>query len=136
MVALSIPQRWACGPGFGKGAATLHRLLRQPWQTLPRLIPVSRSTVFWMAVLCAYLADVRSPGAWRRGLLWLLFIYAGVNFVMAFTNVLMIPLILSFASEASAGGVMSAAGVGMLIGSVAVSASRWPKCSVALSMSW
>lgn len=63
----------------------------------------------------------------RRGLLWLLTIYAGVNFVLAFVNVLLIPMIVSFASEAAAGGVLSAAGVGMLVGSLAVSAWGGPR---------
>lgn len=63
----------------------------------------------------------------RGGLLGLLLIYAGVNFVLAFTNVLVIPLIVSFSSETSAGAVLSAAGLGMLAGSLAVSAWGGPK---------
>jgi MFS family permease len=63
----------------------------------------------------------------RRGLLGLLFIYAGVNFVLSFENVLAIPLIVSLTSEAAAGGVLSAAGFGMLAGSLAVSAWGGPK---------
>jgi DHA3 family macrolide efflux protein-like MFS transporter len=63
----------------------------------------------------------------RSGLLWLLVIYAGVNFVLAFVNVLIIPLIVSFTSEAAAGGVLSAAGVGMLVGSLLMSAWGGPK---------
>lgn len=57
----------------------------------------------------------------RTGLLWLLIVYAGVNFVLAFVNTLIIPLIVSFASEAAAGGIFSAAGVGMLAGSLLMS---------------
>lgn len=63
----------------------------------------------------------------RRGLLWLLTIYAGVNFVLAFFDVLLIPMVVSFASAAAAGGVLSAAGVGMLVGSLAMSAWGGPK---------
>ena len=63
----------------------------------------------------------------RPGLLGLLFFYGGVNFVLAFTNVLTIPLIVSFASETAAGAVVSAAGFGMLVGSLAVSAWGGPK---------
>ena len=63
----------------------------------------------------------------RGGLLGLLFIYAGVNFVLAFENVLAIPLIVSFASETAAGAVLSAAGFGMLAGSLMVSAWGGPK---------
>jgi DHA3 family macrolide efflux protein-like MFS transporter len=62
----------------------------------------------------------------RSGLLWLLTIYAAVNFVLAFTNVLLIPMIISFASEAAAGAVLSAAGIGMLVGSLTVSAWGGP----------
>jgi DHA3 family macrolide efflux protein-like MFS transporter len=63
----------------------------------------------------------------RGGLLWLLVIYAGVNFVLAFVDVLLIPLVLSFASEAAAGGILSAAGTGMLVGSLVMSTWGGPK---------
>jgi len=63
----------------------------------------------------------------RGGLLWLLAIYAGVNFVMAFVDTLLIPLVVSFSSEAAAGGVLSAAGVGMLAGSLVMSTWGGPK---------
>lgn len=63
----------------------------------------------------------------RGGLLWLLVIYAGVNFVLAFVDTLLIPLVVSFASEAAAGGILSAAGVGMLAGSLLMSAWGGPR---------
>jgi DHA3 family macrolide efflux protein-like MFS transporter len=63
----------------------------------------------------------------RSGLLWLLVIYAGVNFVLSFADVLLIPMIVTFASEAAAGAVLSASGLGMLVGSLAVSAWGGPK---------
>ncbi|MFH1104667.1 MAG: MFS transporter [Actinomycetota bacterium] len=63
----------------------------------------------------------------RPGLLGLLWIYAAVNFSLAFINVLFFPLVLAFASEASAGGVLSAAGIGAVAGSIAVSAWGGPK---------
>jgi MFS family permease len=63
----------------------------------------------------------------RAGLVWLLGMYAGVNFVLSFTTVLMIPLIVTFSSESAAGGVLSIAGIGMLAGSVAVSAWGGPR---------
>ncbi len=63
----------------------------------------------------------------RRGLFGLLWIYAGVNFSLSFTNVLLIPLVVAFASEGAAGGVLSAAGFGMIAGSIAVSAWGGPK---------
>jgi MFS family permease len=70
----------------------------------------------------------------RGGLLGLLFIYAGVNFVLSFTNVLLIPLVVSFATEAEAGAVLSATGVGMLVGSLTVSAWGGPKRRIAAIM--
>ncbi len=63
----------------------------------------------------------------RAGLLWLLTIYAGVNFVLSFSNVLLIPLIVSFTSGAVAGSVFSAAGVGALVSSVVMSTWGGPK---------
>jgi MFS family permease len=63
----------------------------------------------------------------RPGLFGLLWIYAGVNFSLAFANVLLIPLVVAFSSEGAAGGVLSAAGIGLVAGSVAVSAWGGPK---------
>lgn len=56
----------------------------------------------------------------RRGLLQLLGVYAGVNFMLTFSNVLYLPLILTFASERTAGVMLSAAGVGAVVGSLAI----------------
>lgn len=56
----------------------------------------------------------------RPGLLGLLWVYAGVNFTLSATNVLIIPLIVSFSTETAAGLVLSAAGAGAVVGSVAV----------------
>jgi MFS family permease len=63
----------------------------------------------------------------RKGLFGLLWVYAGVNFSLSFGNVLFIPLVVAFASEAAAGGVLSAAGFGAIFGSVAVSIWGGPK---------
>jgi MFS family permease len=71
----------------------------------------------------------------RPGLLGLLWLYAGINFMLSFGNVLIIPLIVSFASEAAAGGVLSAAGVGGVAGSLVVSVWGGPKRLVAGIMS-
>ncbi|MCJ7725016.1 MAG: MFS transporter, partial [Acidimicrobiia bacterium] len=57
----------------------------------------------------------------RTGMMWLLWMYAGVNFVMSFTNVLIIPMILSFASESTAGTIFSIGGLGLVAGSLLVS---------------
>ncbi len=74
--------------------------------------------------------DVRIGARYLRervGLIWLLSMYAGVNFVLSFTNVLLIPLVVSFSSETAAGTVFSLAGIGMLIGSLIVSAWGGPQ---------
>jgi MFS family permease len=63
----------------------------------------------------------------RRGLLGMLWIFAAVNFALAFGNVLVVPLVLTFASPASAGSVLSMAGVGLILGSLLVSAWGGPK---------
>lgn len=63
----------------------------------------------------------------RPGLFWLLWIYSGVNFMMSMTNVLIIPLVISFSTEAAAGVVLSAVGFGALAGSVILSAYGEPK---------
>jgi hypothetical protein len=63
----------------------------------------------------------------RRGLLGLLWIYAGVNFLLSATAVLQIPLIISFSTETAAGVVLSIAGVGAVAGSLLVSALGTPK---------
>jgi len=57
----------------------------------------------------------------RTGLMWLLWMYAGVNFVMSFANVLIIPLILSIANESVAGTIFSIGGLGLIAGSLLVS---------------
>ena len=63
----------------------------------------------------------------RPGIFGMLWIFAGVNFSLAFINILLIPLVIAFASERAAGGVLSAAGFGLLAGSLLVSAWGGPK---------
>ncbi len=63
----------------------------------------------------------------RPGLFQLLWIYSGVNFMLSFGNVLIIPLVVSFSSEAAAGVVLAAAGVGTVVGSGVVSVWGGPK---------
>lgn len=80
-----------------------------------------------------------SVSAWRylrvrSGLLGLLVIYAGVNFMLSATNVLVIPLIVSFSTEAAAGAVLSIAGLGAVVGSLAVGVLGTPKRLVAAIM--
>jgi len=74
--------------------------------------------------------DVAAGWRWLRerpGLFQLLWIYGGVNFTLSFVNVLYIPLIVAFASEAAAGTILSFAGIGAVIGSIAVSAWGGPQ---------
>ncbi len=63
----------------------------------------------------------------RPGLFWLLWIYSGVNFMMSMTNVLLIPLVLSFATATALGAVLSIAGIGAVVGSLIVSTYGEPK---------
>jgi len=61
------------------------------------------------------------------GLLRLLGFVAGSGFVFAMLDVLMLPLILTFASPAAAGVVSSAVGLGMLLGSLGMSTWGGPR---------
>lgn len=63
----------------------------------------------------------------RRGLLGLLILLALTNFLSGVVVVLGTPFVLSFASTATLGVILSAAGVGMLIGSLVMSAWGGPK---------
>jgi DHA3 family macrolide efflux protein-like MFS transporter len=62
----------------------------------------------------------------RRGLLVLLVYFAGLNLTLGATGVAFFPLVLGFASEAAAGAVVSIASVGMVVGSLAMSAWGGP----------
>ena len=61
-----------------------------------------------------------------RGMVSLLVLFAAVNFVLSLVTVLYVPLLLAFTSEQVLGLVVSVAGVGMLIGSIATSAWEGP----------
>jgi len=63
----------------------------------------------------------------RRGLLALLFYFGSVNLVFGFIGVLVFPLILGFASEAALGAAFSLGGIGMVLGSLVMSAWGGPK---------
>jgi MFS transporter, DHA3 family, macrolide efflux protein len=63
----------------------------------------------------------------RPGLLSLLVVFAGTNFSLGMLQALLAPLILSFASAATLGSVLSTAGVGMLAGTVVMSVWGGPK---------
>ena len=70
----------------------------------------------------------------RPGLLWLLWIYSGVNFMMSMTFVLLIPLIVSFSTETAAGVVLSIGGLGAVVGSLLVGWFGEPKRLIRLIM--
>lgn len=57
----------------------------------------------------------------RSGLMALLLFLASSNFLVGIVQVLTYPLVLSFASEAQLGIIMSVGGIGMLVGSVLMS---------------
>jgi hypothetical protein len=63
----------------------------------------------------------------RPGLLALLTLFASTNFAVSVVSALFTPMVLSFASKAALGSLLSIGGVGMLAGSVAMSAWGGPK---------
>jgi MFS transporter, DHA3 family, macrolide efflux protein len=67
----------------------------------------------------------------RSGLLALLVLLAATNFCMGIMQVLVTPMVLSFASAAVLGRVLSAAGLGLLAGSLAMSVWGGPRRRVA-----
>ncbi len=66
----------------------------------------------------------------RHGLLALLAYFSSVNLVFGFVGVLVFPLILGFADEVAMGNAFTAAGVGMVLGSVLMSVWGGPKKKV------
>jgi MFS family permease len=112
---------------------------------------------FLFAVLTLSLLRIPSPGAglevragqrhlfldagiafqflWdRRGLVALLLLFTAVNFLVAFVNVLYIPLVLSFTTEDVLGLVLTAGGVGMLVGSIGCTVLGTPRRKIASIM--
>ena len=63
----------------------------------------------------------------RKPLWALMMFFTSINFVFGFVSVLLLPLMLSFATEAAVGVAFGLAAVGMLIGSIVVSAWGGPK---------
>jgi MFS transporter, DHA3 family, macrolide efflux protein len=67
----------------------------------------------------------------RPGLFWLLIYFAGVNFLMNFAMVLNGPLVLSFSTPQMYGMLQMVVGIGMLAGSLVISAWGGPQRRVA-----
>lgn len=63
----------------------------------------------------------------RHGLFSLLIFFAVFNFIFGFANILIMPLVLSFASPAVLGTILSIGGIGMLMGGLLMSVWGGPK---------
>ena len=63
----------------------------------------------------------------RPGLLALLAYFSSINLVFGFVGVLIFPLVLGFADEVAMGNAFTAAGLGMVLGSILMSAWGGPK---------
>ena len=63
----------------------------------------------------------------RGGMLWMLGLFAALNFVLGIVNALTSPMVLGFTTPARLGGILSFGGFGMLIGSLAMSAWGGPR---------
>ena len=63
----------------------------------------------------------------RKGLMVLLGYFAALNLVFGFLGVVFFPLVLGFASEQAVGNVISLGAVGMVIGSIVMSAWKGPQ---------
>ena len=63
----------------------------------------------------------------RRGLFWLLWYFALVNFLLNIVMVLLGPLVLSYGTSATLGLAQTILGAGMLLGSILISAWGGPK---------
>ncbi len=63
----------------------------------------------------------------RRGLLGILLFFTFINFTAAFANVLTTPMVLNFGTPEDLGLIVSAAGVGIVIGSILMSIWGGPK---------
>lgn len=66
----------------------------------------------------------------RQGLMGLLLLFASANFTLSLVQVLLPPLVLTFASSAALGTVVSIGGVGALLGSLAISIWGGPRRKV------
>jgi MFS family permease len=67
----------------------------------------------------------------RKGLLGLLALFSAINFSLAFTVILLTPLVLTFAGPAMLGTVLSMGGIGWMVGGTIMGAWGGPKRRVA-----
>lgn len=82
------------------------------------------------AVKTSMLADMRTGWRYlleRRGLFWLIIYFSFINFTFAMVHVLLTPMVLSFDTAEGLGLIVSATGVGMLIGSILMGIWGGPK---------
>lgn len=63
----------------------------------------------------------------RRGLFNLLLLFSGLTFIFGCINVMLLPMVKGFASDAQAGGMLTIGGLGMVLGSVLVMSLGAPK---------
>lgn len=63
----------------------------------------------------------------RRGLFNLLFLFSGLTFIFGCINVMLLPMVKGFATDAQAGGMLTVGGLGMVVGSILVMSLGAPK---------
>jgi DHA3 family macrolide efflux protein-like MFS transporter len=63
----------------------------------------------------------------RGGLLWMLLLFASLNFILGMVNALTPPMLLAFTTPERLGGILSLSGVGMLLGSLTMSVWGGPR---------
>jgi DHA3 family macrolide efflux protein-like MFS transporter len=109
------------GLTFGAGILALLRV------RIPRPSP---KDVAASAGLSALLADFRQACQYvavRRGLLALLGFLAALEFCAGFVDILIVPMVLAFASSAALGTVLSIGGIGMVVASLVMAAWGGPR---------
>lgn len=67
----------------------------------------------------------------RRGLFNLLLLFSGLTFIFGCINVMLLPMVKGFASDAQAGGMLTIGGLGLVLGSILVMSLGAPKKRIA-----
>ncbi len=78
----------------------------------------------------SFLRDARAGWTFiheRAGLLWMLILFAALNFILGMVNALTPPMLLAFTTPEKLGGILSLSGIGMLLGSLAMSVWGGPR---------